>query len=81
MKVIAFNEIIELNHKLEEKNLAFRIHLRDACGRQSMWIEPLGDCACEGRYEELYQVLNQYFSDNHYNVEYSEDKLNLWILG
>lgn len=81
MKVISFNEIIELNHVLEENKLAFRIHLRDACGRQSMWIEPLGNCACDNRYEELYQVLNQYFLDNRYQVEYSEDKLNLWILG
>ena len=27
------------------------------CGRQTMWIEPLGNCACEGKYEDLYSEL------------------------
>lgn len=49
MNYITFNEIIEVNGLLEEKGLNFKVHLRDACGKQSCWIEPLGNCACEGR--------------------------------
>ena len=53
MNYITFNEIIEVNGLLEEKGLNFKVHLRDACGKQSCWIEPLGNCACEGRYEAV----------------------------
>ena len=53
MNYITFNEMIEVNGLLEEKGLNFKVHLRDACGKQSCWIEPLGNCACEGRYEEM----------------------------
>lgn len=81
MKIISFNEIIELNHRLDEKGLAFKVHLRDACGRQSMWIEPLGNCACEGKYEDLYTELDRYFEENRFKVEYSEDKMTFWIVG
>ena len=47
MNYITFNEMIEVNGLLEEKGLNFKVHLRDACGKQSCWIEPLGNCACE----------------------------------
>ena len=39
MNYITFNEIIEVNGLLEEKGLNFKVHLRDACGKQSCWIE------------------------------------------
>ena len=54
MSYVSFNDVIELNGILKDKGLNFRIHLRDTCGRQSFWIEPLGNCACEGRYDEMY---------------------------
>lgn len=79
MNIISFNEIIELNHRLEDIGLHFRIHLRDACGRQSMWIEPMGNCACEGKYEDLYIELNRYFEENRCKIAYSEDKMTFWI--
>ena len=47
MNYITFNEIIEVNGLLEEKGLNFKVHLRDACGKQSCWIEPLGNCAAK----------------------------------
>ena len=34
MNYITFNEIIEVNGLLEEKGLNFKVHLRDACGKQ-----------------------------------------------
>ena len=48
MNYITFNEIIEVNGLLEEKGLNFKVYLRDACGKQSCWIEPLGNCAWDG---------------------------------
>ena len=41
MSYVSFNDVIELNGILKDKDLNFRIHLRDTCGRQSFWIEPL----------------------------------------
>ena len=36
MNIISFNDIIEVNGILKDKSLNFRIHLRDACGGQSL---------------------------------------------
>ena len=77
---IRFNEIIEVNGLLEEKGLNFKVHLRDACGKQSCWIEPLGNCACEGRYEEMYQVVDEYFRSKRQKIEFDETKLNFFAV-
>ncbi len=74
MNYITFNEMIEVNGLLEEKGLNFKVHLRDACGKQSCWIEPLGNCACEGRYEEMYQVVEEYFRSKGQKIEFDETK-------
>lgn len=79
MKVIGFNEIIDLNHQLAEEKLNFKIHLRDACGKQSLWIEPLGQCACDGKYDKLYEFLENYFDKLRYQITFDDDKLNFWI--
>lgn len=79
MNYITFNEVIEVNGLLEEKGLNFKVHLRDACGKQSCWIEPLGNCACEGRYEEMYQVVEEYFESKGQKIEFDETKLNFFV--
>lgn len=71
--------MIEVNGLLEEKGLNFKVHLRDACGKQSCWIEPLGNCACEGRYEEMYQVVEEYFRSKGQKIEFDETKLNFLL--
>ena len=80
MNYITFNEIIEVNGLLEEKGLNFKVHLRDACGKQSCWIEPLGNCACEGLYEEMYQVVEEYFRSKRQKIEFDETKLNFFAV-
>ena len=80
MYCISFNDIIELNGILKNQGLHFRIHLRDACGKQSCWIEPLGNCACEGHFDEMYQVLEDFFAGKGASIEYDESRLNFWIL-
>ena len=74
MAIITFNEIIEVNGILEQKHLNFKLHLRDACGAQALWIEPLGNCACEGHYDAMHQVIEQYFLDKGLNVKYWDDE-------
>lgn len=77
MKIIAFQEIIELNHILEEKGLSFRIHLRDSCGGQSINIEPLSNCGTEGKNDEMHEVIKEYFSKKRINVQFDESGLFL----
>lgn len=41
--IVGIQEVIALNHLLEEKGLPFKIHLRDACGAQSFSLEALDE--------------------------------------
>lgn len=79
MKYVSFNQVIECNSMLEERGLQFKVHLRDACGRQSCWIEPLGNCACEGHWDEMYEAICEYFSKEGFTLCFDEDKLNFWV--
>ena len=79
MSYVSFNDVIELNGILKDKGLNFRIHLRDTCGGQSFWIEPLGNCACEGRYDEMYQVVEEYLEGKGFSVQYDDQKMNFVV--
>lgn len=79
MSYVSFNDVIELNGILKDKGLNFRIHLRDTCGRPSFWIEPLGNCACEGRYDEMYQVVEEYLEGKGFSVQYDDQKMNFVV--
>lgn len=62
MKIISFQDIIDCNQMLREKELAFQLHIRDACGKQSFWIEPVGNDGSEIQYEDLYHVLDAFLN-------------------
>ena len=38
-KIVNFFDLIHLNERLEQQGLLSKVHLRDACGKQSLWIE------------------------------------------
>ena len=76
---ISLQEIIECNHSLEEKDFHVRIHLRDACGKQSMWMESLNESDLKEKKEEIYRYLDGFFKDKGYTISYSKDKLNFWV--
>ena len=43
-KVVNFFDLIHLNERLEQQGLLSKIHLRDTCGKQTLWIElPSGE--------------------------------------
>ncbi len=73
--IITYNEVIEINHLLEEKNLQFKLHLHDACGSQSFTVEVLSNCACEGRYEEMKQTIGGYFEKKGIAIRFLENDL------
>ncbi len=77
--IITYNEVIEINHLLEEKNLRFKLHLHDACGSQSFTVEELSSFACEGRYEEMKQEIIQYFRNKGISVSFLDNELEFVI--
>ena len=63
MEKISFNDLILLNEALSDNQLNFRVHLRNVSNGQAIWIEPLGICACERRYDKMYEVIDKYFQE------------------
>ena len=80
MKIVSIAEILECNQMIKEKGLAFRIHLRDACSKQSCSIESLDSNNGDQEYKDLYKILDEYFSRFRFQLEYGEDRRNFWIL-
>jgi hypothetical protein len=79
MPVVTFNQMIELNEMLKNLDLRFKIHLRDACGGQSFWIEPLEESIPTEEYEKLYMIMESYFIKNRMSIVYTDDKINFTI--
>lgn len=77
MKIVSIQEILEVNRLIQETGLPYKIHMRDACGQQSFWIEPLGSEMEQS--EKLYELLNDYFVKNRMNVVLMDNKLSFLI--
>ncbi len=61
MKIVSITEILQCNEYIKNKGLEFKIHLRDACGKQSCWIEPFQETPSSVQWEELYEALEEFF--------------------
>lgn len=79
MNFIGLQEVVECNHLLEERGLYYKIHLKDACGKQSLWIEALSTCHCDEQTEDMYACVEGYFNSKGYTLEFSEDKMHFWL--
>lgn len=80
MKIVSIHEILECNQLLKDNGLEFKIHLRDACGKQSCFVESLGDSNGTKEYQALYETLEAYFKKLRFQLEYNEDKTNFWMI-
>lgn len=80
MKYISIAEVLTLNQKIKEVDLPYKIHLRDACGKQSLWIEFLNEDNNDHNRQMLEDLLKEYFNILHFTIEFSEDRINFWIL-
>lgn len=78
MPIVSIAMIVEVNQLLREKGIPFKIHLSDACGRQSMWVEPLGGEASPERYAEFYKTAEAYFEGQRMRLAYSPDRHTFW---
>jgi hypothetical protein len=74
MPIVTFDQIIEVNELLKQKNSRFKLHIRDACAGQSFWIEPLEEFLEESQFQELYKTLEEYFTQKKMTIVYTEDK-------
>ena len=79
MNIVSFNQIIELNHLLQKKDLQFKVHIRDACGAQSFYIEQLEDSNRVETDEDLFNTIDDYFKNEKMIVVYLDDKYRFKI--
>ncbi|MDO9490665.1 hypothetical protein [Acetobacterium sp.] len=76
--IITWNNISEVNRRIEERDLAYKVHLSDACGGQSMWIEAMDKANHFDNLDDLNDLIKGYFSEIHADVEFSWDKKSFW---
>lgn len=72
MKIVSISQMVELNEKIRNENLPFKVHLRDACAMQSLSIEALTSEEKEDR-NKLYALIKSYFSIHKMSVVYTDD--------
>ena len=76
MKIVSITSIIQLNKLLEANNTGVKIHVKDACGKQSMRIEMLSGTSVS---DEVYQLIDSFFNAERMATEYSTDRMTFWI--
>ncbi|MBK5244496.1 MAG: hypothetical protein JJE18_05655 [Eubacteriaceae bacterium] len=76
--ILTWNDIIDLNKKVKENNFDYKVHLSDACGGQSMWIEALSGKSKPEEIESLSLLIQDYFTGINAEVVFSWDKKSFW---
>lgn len=76
--IITWDNISEVNRRIQENDLAYKVHLSDACGGQSMWIESMVKNNNFDDLDELNKLINDYFTEIRAEVEFSWDKKSFW---
>lgn len=87
-KVVNFFDLIHLNERLAQQGLLSKVHLRDACGKQSLWIElPSGEKTNERekidgqQLEKTKEQIEAFFSIKGMSVEFDlTGGKNFWIV-
>ena len=77
-QVANFFDVMNLNALLTRQGIAAEIHLRDACGRQTLWFE-LQDDATD-TLAKAQNAATTYFASKGKMIEFDIAKgLNFWI--
>jgi hypothetical protein len=77
--IITYNQINEINHLLEDKNLNIKIHLHDLCGSQSFTIEAIENVN-EEQQEAMRQVVTDYFNKINLSVRFFDNNQSFAIV-
>lgn len=81
MRHVSIADVIDANRLLEERSIPCKVHLRDACGRQTCWIEPLGS-AGEADAARAREALRSLFAEKRLRLEFDEGTgRNFWVAG
>ncbi|MCH3967890.1 MAG: hypothetical protein PHR15_01415 [Atopobiaceae bacterium] len=82
MAIISINHIVDVNHLVEDAGLPYKVHLSDACGRQSCWVEelaaPASDDEKAASLTRLHDLLSGYFRPRRITLEFAEDGMRFW---
>ena len=87
-KIVNFFDLIHLNERLEQQGLLSKVHLRDACGKQSLWIELPSAKKTDGRektndqeLEKTKEQVEAFFAIKGMTVEFDlTGGKNFWIV-
>lgn len=79
MKYVSISDVIECNAYLKANEWKYQVHLRDACGKQSCWVEGLKENTGKDDFEEVDRILTGFFRERGFILEFDEDKKNFWI--
>lgn len=78
--IIIYNDIVEINRRLQENKLHFKLHMRDACGSQSFWLEELDAGSCASQYDEMQKTILAYFAEKNITINFMDNPLDFVIL-
>lgn len=77
--VVSIADVVALNEALAQAGVAAKVHLHDACGGQSLWLEPLegagGDDLPRAR-----EVVEGYLTGRRVRLGWSDDGVTFWPL-
>lgn len=81
-KVVNFFDLIHLNERLAQQGLLSKIHLRDTCGKQTLWIElPSGEKINGQELEKTKEQIVAFFAIKGMTVEFDlTGGKNFWIV-
>lgn len=80
MKYVGIHEVIACNEEMRKMQLPYKLHLRDACGRQSFWIEPLEEKVDITIEAEMFSFIQEYFLKIGFTLLHKEEnKYDFWI--
>lgn len=79
MRVIGIGEVVDANKVLETRDIAARVHLHDACGRQTLSLEPLDDAP--GTLPQARDAVREFFGARGVRIEFDPvEGLNFWAI-
>lgn len=92
MKIAAITDIVEVNKALVEQGIPCKVHLRDACGRQTMWLELTGNESSKANNKfsdknsddpslaKVHDVVAKLFQDRGLPIEFDPTEgVNFWV--
>lgn len=77
--IITYNEVVDLNHILEDKALNYKVHLHDRCGGQSFTLKSSSDDSEPEQIEQVKSEIIRYFDAKKMTLRFTEDNLEFTI--